>query len=126
MYTYKAKVVRIVDGDTIYVDIDLGFFLRQTMKVRLKGINTPEIKGPSRPEGLKVKKFVEDTLADCPSIIVKTSKIGKYGRYIADILFLPGSDSTSEILKKGKNLTKLLLDKKMGLPVDDRGRTIKA
>lgn len=125
MYTYKATIVRIVDGDTIYVDVDLGFFLRQTMKVRLKGVNTPETRGVSRPEGLKAKQFVIDTLADCPVVVIKTSKIGKFGRYIADVLFLPGSDSTSEILKKGKNLTKLLLDKKMGLPVDDRGHTIK-
>ena len=125
MYTYKATIVRIVDGDTIYVDVDLGFFLRQTMKVRLKGVNTPETRGVSRPEGLKAKQFVIDTLADCPVVVINTSKIGKFGRYIADVLFLPGSDSPSEILKKGKNLSKLLLKKNMGLPVDDRGHTIK-
>lgn len=122
MYTYKATVRRIVDGDTIYVDIDLGFFLRQMMKVRLRGVNTPEIRGKERPEGLKAKQFVIDALADCPAIVIKTSKIGKYGRYIADVWYLPGSDDAGEILKKGKNLTQVLLKKKLGKPMDDHGR----
>ncbi len=111
MYTYKATVVRIVDGDTIYVDVDLGFYLRQTMKVRLKGLNTPEIRGPERPEGLKSKHFVEEKLADCPAVVIKTNKIGKYGRYIADVWFLAGSDDPHTILEQGQSLNKLLLDK---------------
>ncbi len=122
MYTYKATVTRIVDGDTIYVDIDLGFFLRQMMKVRLRGVNTPEIRGVERPEGLKAKQFVVDSLADCPAVVIKTSKIGKYGRYIADVWFLPGSDDAGEILSKGEKLNQLLLKKKLAKPMDDRGR----
>ncbi len=123
MYTYKATVSRVVDGDTIYVDVDLGFFLRQMMKVRLRGVNTPEIRGKERPEGLKAKQFVIDSLADCPVVVIKTDKIGKYGRYVADVWFLPGSDDAGEILAKGKNLTELLLRKKLGKPMDDRGRS---
>ena len=38
-----AKLVRVVDGDTIDLDIDLGFYIRITERVRLKGVNTPEI-----------------------------------------------------------------------------------
>ena len=122
MYTYKATISRIVDGDTLYVDVDLGFFLRQMMKVRLKGVNTPEIRGPERPEGLKSKQFVIDTLAECPAVVIKTDKIGKYGRYIADVWFLPGSDDAGEILSKGENLNQLLLKKKLAKPMDDHGR----
>ena len=42
-YRYRAKLVRVVDGDTIDLDIDLGFYIRITERVRLEGVNTPEI-----------------------------------------------------------------------------------
>jgi micrococcal nuclease len=113
MFQYKAKVVRVVDGDTMWVDVDLGFFLRQTMNLRLNRINTPEIKGEERPEGLKVKQYVEDTLAQCPAVVIKTYKLGKYGRYIADLYYLPGSDDPEEILANGTYLNQELLDKGM-------------
>ena len=111
MYTYKATVVRVVDGDTLYVDVDLGFYLRQVMNLRLKGINTPEIRGPERPEGLKAKEFVEQALAQCPAVVVKTDKIGKYGRYIADVWYLPGSDDPAAILSQGRLLNQELLER---------------
>ncbi|MFQ5577826.1 MAG: thermonuclease family protein, partial [Anaerolineae bacterium] len=60
---------------------------------------------------LKSKAFVEDTLAQCPAIVIKTDKIGKYGRYIADIWYLPGSDNPHEILSRGQCLNQVLLDK---------------
>lgn len=118
MYTYKASVVRVVDGDTIYVDVDLGFYLRQMMKLRLKGIDTPEIRGTERPEGLKAKQFVEETLAQCPAVVVKTDKIGKYGRYVAEVWYLPGSDDSEAILAQGQRLTQVLLKKGLARPLD--------
>ncbi len=117
MFTYKATVVKIVDGDTIYVDVDLGFYLRQTMKLRFKGINTPETRGASRPEGLKSKAYVIDRLSHCPAIVIKTDKIGKYGRYIADIWYLPGSDDPDKILSKGALLNQELLNKGLAAPI---------
>ncbi len=117
MYQYKAKVARIVDGDTLYAEVDLGFFIKVTMNVRLRGIDTPEIRGPERPEGLKVKQFVEDTLAQCPAVVLRTYKLGKYGRYIADLWFLPGSKDAEEIMEKGTQLNQLLLDKGMAEPM---------
>ena len=118
MYTYKASVVQVVDGDTIYVDVDLGFYLRQMMKLRLKGIDTPEMRGPERPEGLKAKQFVEETLAQCPAVVVTTDKIGKYGRYVADVWYLPGSDDPQEILTQGQSLNQVLLDRGLARPLD--------
>lgn len=117
MYTYKATIARVVDGDTLYVDVDLGFYLRQTMQLRLKGIDTPEIRGESRPEGLKAKQFVEETLAGCPAVVIQTTKIGKYGRYIADVWYLAGSDEAEKILSEGQNLCQVLLDKGLAVPV---------
>ena len=51
-YIYKAEVVSVYDGDTITVDIDLGFnVVLRKQKIRLGGINTPEIRGEEREEG---------------------------------------------------------------------------
>lgn len=111
MYQYKATINRVVDGDSLWVDVDLGFFLRQKMSLRLKGLNTPEIRGPERPEGLKAKQFVEETLAQCPAVVIKTYKLGKYGRYIADVYYLPGNDNPDEILSRGLHLNEQLLSK---------------
>jgi micrococcal nuclease len=118
MFQYKAHVVRVVDGDTLWVDVDLGFFLRQSMNLRLKGLNTPETRGVERPEGLKVKEFVTETLAQCPAIVINTYKLGKFGRYIVDLYYLPGSDDAREILANGTLLNQELLDKGMAVAVD--------
>jgi len=119
MYQYKAKIERVVDGDTIYVDVDLGFYLRQVMNVRLKGIDTPEIRGDERPEGLQAKQFVEDTLAQCPAVVIRTHKMGKYGLYIADLWYKLGSDDETEILASGTLLNQELLDRGLAEPYDD-------
>jgi micrococcal nuclease len=88
MYTYKAAVVRIVDGDTIIVDIDLGFevWLRE-QSIRMAKINAPEIRGVSREKGLGSKKFLEHIILN-KWVTIKTEKDrkGKYGRWIATVL----------------------------------------
>lgn len=91
MYKYKAKIVRVVDGDTIDVDLDLG--LNVTIKgqrLRLLGVNTPEMRGESRPEGIIATKLVNDYVAaHGKDVTVKTykDKKGKYGRWLAEILW---------------------------------------
>ena len=59
MYTYKASVTRVVDGDTVIVDIDLGFgvWLRE-QSVRLAKINAPEMKVTTRLAGIAAKDFL--------------------------------------------------------------------
>ena len=88
-YKYKAHCVRVVDGDTIYCDIDLGFgvWLHKQI-IRLAGIDTPEIRGEEREEGLKVKEYVEAVLMN-KELILETYKYkkGKYGRWIAEIWY---------------------------------------
>ena len=54
MYEYRAFVRRVYDGDTVTVDIDLGFdVVLRNQKIRLVRINAPEVRGVQRPEGLK-------------------------------------------------------------------------
>ena len=87
MFEYRAFVRKVYDGDTITCDIDLGFnMIMRNQKLRLYGINTPEVRGSSREEGLKVRDIVRSRISN-KWIIVKThrDKKGKYGRWLAEI-----------------------------------------
>lgn len=106
MYEYKATIVRVTDGDTIVILADLGFHITQEMPLRLFGINTPEIRGPSRTAGLAAKAFVESVLPVGATVRVKTYKDSKekYGRYLADIYYGDGALLTclnQELVEKG-------------------------
>ena len=79
MYEYRCKVVRVVDGDTVDVDVDLGFgvWLKKE-RVRLLGIDTPESRTRDKVEkqyGLAAKAFLKQVLGTSP--ILKTTKDGK-------------------------------------------------
>ena len=87
MYEYRCEVVHIVDGDTIDVDIDLGFgvWMRKE-RIRLYGIDTPESRTRDLEEkkyGLAAKDFLVEWLAK-GDIILKTDKDakGKFGRIL--------------------------------------------
>lgn len=105
-YTYRAKVISIYDGDTITVDIDLGFHMtRHQEKLRLYGVDTPEIRGPERPEGLKAKAFAKMHIPEGSDILLTTlkDKTGKFGRLLA-IVWPQGSDiSFNEMLIRSGN-----------------------
>ena len=59
LYHYRMRVTKVVDGDTVYGDIDFGFNIAQRkMEFRLAKINTPETKGTTREAGLTSKKYV--------------------------------------------------------------------
>ena len=82
MYEYKIKeVVRVVDGDTVDILIDLGFDLTKKERVRLAGIDTPESRTKDLEEkelGLEAKDFLERRLSECEKLWVATEKDGKY------------------------------------------------
>ncbi len=73
LYLYRARPVHIIDGDTIDVLIDFGFQLHQKVRLRLLGINTPEIRGSEREAGLRSKQFVEEALTLYGTRIVQYS-----------------------------------------------------
>lgn len=87
LYTFKAKVLRVVDGDTLLVRIDLGFGICTRQYLRLRGINCAEIDSSA---GLLAKKFVEQSLLKTNYIILNSTRDDKYGRYLADVFY--GSD----------------------------------
>ena len=103
LYEYIGNVVDVYDGDTFTIDIDLGFGIVLTgQKIRLRGVNTPEVRGEERERGLIARDFVREQILG-KSVVIHTykDKKGKYGRWIADILIgseHEGSESLSEIL----------------------------
>lgn len=84
MYKYKAFVESIYDGDTITCIIDLGFEIKVKKKIRLLGINTPELRGEEKEIGKKVRDYLRSLILH-KEIILETQKdmTGKYGRYLA-------------------------------------------
>jgi micrococcal nuclease len=98
MYEYRVKkVLKIVDGDTIDVDIDLGFSVSFTQRVRLAGIDTPESRTTDLKEkalGLEVKEYLKNLLDGAEDIVIQTEKPDsseKYGR-ILGWLFINDED----------------------------------
>ena len=91
MYEYRVKIVKIVDGDTVDVDIDLGFGVwMHKERIRLFGIDTPESRTRDLEEkkyGLAAKKFLTGMLDDEGGIILKThkDKTGKFGRILGEL-----------------------------------------
>jgi micrococcal nuclease len=84
---YPAKVVRIIDGDTIVADIDLGFDITMTKSVRLYGIDAPEIRGEGKELGLKSKAFLEALVSpdDKIYIWVPYKETDSFGRVLGVI-----------------------------------------
>lgn len=89
MYEYHVKnLTKVVDGDTIDVDIDLGFDISFSSRVRLAGIDTPESRTSDKMEkalGLEAKEYLKYKLKDAKSIKIKTEKMDsseKYGRIL--------------------------------------------
>jgi len=91
MYEYRVKIVKIVDGDTVDVDIDLGFgvWLKKE-RIRMFGIDTPESRTRDLDEkkyGLMAKEYITRLLDDEGGIVLKTHKDaeGKYGRILGEL-----------------------------------------
>ena len=96
---YVKKVTKVVDGDTIDVDIDLGFNISFSSRVRLAGIDTPESRTADKMEkalGLEAKAFLKHEIDSAKTVVIKTEKIDsseKYGRILGWV-YLDGSDKS--------------------------------
>ena len=93
MYQYFVKnVLKVVDGDTIDVEIDLGFDLTKKERVRLGGIDTPESRTRDLEEkklGLQAKDYLKSLIMNADKLIVRTEKDGKFGRMIGYLYMNP-------------------------------------
>ncbi|NBW58356.1 nuclease [bacterium] len=103
MYEYRVKkLVGVVDGDTIDVDIDLGFNVSYSQRVRLAGIDTPESRTKDKFEktlGLEAKEYVKSKLKDASDIVIKTElpdSSEKYGRILGWVYINGATKSINE------------------------------
>jgi micrococcal nuclease len=89
MFEYNATVLKIVDGDTIDVMVDLGMGVHRKERLRFSRINAWETRGEHKAKGKLAKARVAELIPVGEKILVKTEKDkrGKYGRYIAEIYF---------------------------------------
>ena len=101
LYTYRAVVEKVVDGDTLKVRIDLGYDDSCRQVLRLRGIDCPEL---DTKEGQSAKTFVQSYIKAAQMIIMHSSRSDKYDRYLADV-FIPREE------KEEVFLNNLLLEK---------------
>jgi len=88
MFDYKCKLVRVVDGDTIDVNIDLGFSVWHKARVRMLGIDTPESRTRNLEEkamGLASKARLKEMLKGCQVDLECSKGKGKFGRVLATV-----------------------------------------
>ena len=111
MYEYKCKIRKVVDGDTVDIDIDLGFGIwLNDERVRIMGIDTPESRTSDPVEkifGLAAKERVKHLLGENPTLISKVKgdgneeMRGKFGRILGDFRTPQGDLLTSKLMAEG-------------------------
>jgi len=121
MYRYKVDVTRIVDGDTVDVDIDLGFKITmKKQRVRLMGIDTPESRTRDLEEkfyGKQAKKFLTEILKDSNIELVVHDK-GKFGRIIGELFIIEKHADGHPVFEVDteKSVNQLMMDNYHAVP----------
>ena len=110
MYEYRARVLKVIDGDTVDVDIDLGFGVwLKDERVRIMGIDTPESRTRDKVEkkfGLAAKARLKELLGPTPILKTQVGKggedmKGKFGRILGDFLTEDGKKCGELLVKEG-------------------------
>jgi micrococcal nuclease len=120
MYEYSARATRVIDGDTVALEIDLGLNVRLDVRVRLYAVNTPETHGVKRDtdeyrRGSEATGYVKSAI-EGREVVVQTVKdrTGKFGRYLVVIWFRAGG--------MWHNLNKALVENDMAVADDNYER----
>ena len=106
MMEFKALVLRVVDGDTYDLVVDLGFHVSINVRIRLKGIDTPEIYHASCPaekeHGMQAKAFAEELVLNrWVTLRSWKGRRGKYGRWLGDLITENGESLTAMLRHAG-------------------------
>lgn len=104
IWAYRARVERVVDGDTLDVTIDQGLHTHRSERLRLLGVNTPEVKGPTKMAGRLATIYVEDWLAEAEGpwpIVVQTARGDAFGRWLARVWRADGRCLNDDLLAAG-------------------------
>lgn len=81
---YHARITRVIDGDTLDADVSIGIKITAHVRLRLLGINAPELHGKNKEKGAEAKAFVE-SMAMGKLAIIRSNKIDSFGRWLADV-----------------------------------------
>lgn len=112
MYRYKIKNInKVIDGDTIDIDIDLGFSITISSRIRLKGINAPETRTTDLDEkekGIQAKNWLIEKLSTNEEFIIDTYKEDKYGRMLG-ILYSENSEISINQMMLNEGIVKKYL-----------------
>ena len=104
MYEYKVKITRVIDGDTVDAEVDLGFDTFIKDRIRLMGLDTPESRTRNKKEkalGLAAKAYLKELLRENKGdVILRTSKEGKgkFGRILGTLLIYDGKTNVNQML----------------------------
>jgi len=103
LYTYKANVVRVVDGDTLVLDIDLGRHIwDHGVRLRVLNINTPEPRGDTKAEGLAASERTRQLVESSNNkVYVKTRKDDSFGRGLGEVILSNGMSLGEVLLEEG-------------------------
>lgn len=105
LFHYQAEVIKVIDGDTIDVRVDLGFSVFKEVRLRLARINAPELKGAEKQAGLASRRVLSDMLltdnAQARVYIKTEQETDKYGRYIADVYLKDGLCVNERLVELG-------------------------
>lgn len=93
---YYGQILRVIDGDTFEALIELGFSVTQKFCVRLNGIDTPE---KNTEKGKQAREFVKN-LIENKTVIFQDEGSEKYGRALANVMLLDGTDLTNFLIEK--------------------------
>ena len=105
IWNYRCKVLRVIDGDTLDVEIDVGFQIRMTQRLRLLGINTPELKRPTMTEGQAATDALKELLQVAVDSqgwhYIHTEQDDAFGRYLATIHISDTLTVNAEMIRTG-------------------------
>jgi micrococcal nuclease len=99
MYEYQGKVINIVDGDTVDIQVDVGYFITTTHRFRLLGVNCPEVHGETKAAGLEAAAYTRATLLG-QTVRIRTAKSDSFGRWLAQV-FLGDVDFNQSLVDRG-------------------------
>ncbi len=105
-YVFKAEVLRVVDGDTLLMDVGCGFNVKVRQKIRLAKLDAPEM---GSKKGAASLAYVRDRLAEARAVVVKTEGMDDYGRYVGHVFYSPQAEGLEAVYEKGRYLNEELL-----------------
>ncbi len=107
-FLYRCDVLRVIDGDTLLVHVDLGFSVIKLQRVRLSGVDAPAARTAA---GKRAAQWVQEQLARAEAVVMRTEKAGDvHGRYVAHVFYSGDrSASAEEVFRSGAYLNGALV-----------------